>query len=329
MTTTTEPIPEQDRRSRFSVRGTEVTLAGIAVAGFVALAATTHGSVLHGNTLTSIFQFLAVPMVIGLSQMAVLAVGQMNLSVGVLTGFSAMTSAWLMSQVGLPAWLAVLAGILTGAGVGLVNGLLVVFTRINGFIVTLATMTIIDGLRYGVHGTATYQGYSPGLVSLGQGSVLGVPTVFVFAVLVAVLVAVFFRRVAVGRQLLASGGNPLAARLSGVSNDRSLVIAHVISGLLAGVAGVIVVALSGSVNATIGDDLLLPSFAAPIIGGVALTGGVVAVLGTCLVALIVRLVDVAQAQYSINPEWVDLIVGAVVLGAVLITQLRIRKKGTT
>jgi len=232
-----------------------------------------------------------------------------------------------MVAAGLPAWLAVVGAVLTGAGIGLVNGLLVVITRINGFIVTLATMTIIDGLRYGVHGTATYQGYSHDLVSLGQDSLLGVPVVFLVAVAVAVGVAWFFRDVTIGRQLLASGGNPLAARLSGISNDRSLVVAHLMSGLLAGVAGVIVVALSGSVNATIGDDLLLPSFAAPIIGGVALAGGVVSVLGTCLAALIIRLVDVAQAQYSINPDWVDLIVGAVVLGAVLLTQLRHAKPG--
>ncbi|HJP73534.1 MAG TPA: ABC transporter permease [Pseudonocardiaceae bacterium] len=317
-------------KPRFSLRSTEFTLAAIAIVFYVILAATTHGGVLSGHTISAILAFLAVPMMVGLSQMAVLAVGQMNLSVGVLTGFSAMICAWLMVQIGLPAWLAVVCGILVGAGVGLINGLLVVLTRINGFIVTLATMTIIDGLRYGVHGTATYQGYSKGLVSLGQGSILGVPGVFLVAVLVAIAIALFFRRAALGRQLLASGGNPFAARLSGVSNDRALVIAHLISGLLAGVAGVITVVLSGSVNATIGDDLLLPSFAAPIIGGVALAGGVVSVVGTCLAALIIRLVDVAQAQYSINPQWVDLIIGAVVLGAVLITQLRVvRRRSST
>jgi ribose transport system permease protein len=148
--------------------------------------------------------------------------------------------------------------------------------------------------------------------------------VFLVAVVVALAVAGFFARTVPGRQLLASGGNPFAARLSGISNDRSIVLAHVLSGLLAGVAGLLIVALSGSVNASIGDDLLLPSFAAPIIGGVALTGGAVSVLGTCLAAFIVRLVDVAQAQYAINPRWVDLIVGAVVLGAVLLSQTRDR-----
>jgi ribose transport system permease protein len=335
MTSTIDPTSSDARRIgsgnalrlREFVRSTDFTLIVLAAAGFVVLASTTGGNLFTGQTLKAVFQYLAVPILVGLAQMAVLAVGQMNLSVGVVTGFTAMVAAWLMVRVGLPAPVAVLAAVLLGGAIGLANGLLVVLTRINGFIVTLATMTVIDGLRYGVNGTGTFQNYSSGLVKLGQGSLVGVPNVFILAVLVALAVAVFFRRAVLGRQLLASGGNPLAARLSGISNDRAIVMAHVLSGLLAGVAGIVDVALSGSVNASIGDDLLLPSFAAPIIGGVALTGGVVAVLGTCLAAFIVRLIDVAQAQYSIDKSWVDLIVGAVVLGAVLVTQVRIGKKG--
>jgi len=306
------------------VRAPESTLALVALVGFSALAIASGGNLLSAGTLDAFFRFLAVPMMIGLAQMVVLGIGQMNLSVGVLTGYCAMVSAWLMVELGLPAPVAVLAALALGAIVGVVNGLLVVFTRINGFIVTLATMTIIDGLRYGVHGPHTYQGYSPGLVSFGRASLLGLPVVFVLALVVAVLAAFFFGRTVTGRQLLATGGSPFSARLSGVSNDRSIVIAHGLSGLLAGVAAVIVLASLGSVNASIGDDLLLPSFAAPIIGGVALTGGVVSVLGTCLAAFLVRLVDVMQAQFDINRRWIDLIVGAVVLGAVLIGNLRQR-----
>jgi ribose transport system permease protein len=321
MTTLTTPRPAANRL-RSVARAPEFSLALIAVVGFVALAVASNGNLLTRGTLDAFFRFLAVPVVIGLSQMVVLGIGQMNLSVGVLTGYCAMVSAWMMVEMGLPAIVAVPAALLLGLVVGLVNGLLVVFTRINGFIVTLATMTIIDGLRYGVHGPDTYQGYSQGLRDFGRASVLGMPVVFLLAVVVAVVVWFFFARTVPGRQLLASGGSPFAARLSGVSNDRSIVVAHAISGLLAGVAAVITVAASGSVNASIGDDLLLPSFAAPIIGGVALTGGVVSVLGTVLAAFLVRLVDVMQAQFDINRRWIDLIVGAVVLGVVLIGTFR-------
>ncbi|MFF5083951.1 ABC transporter permease [Actinoplanes sp. NPDC000266] len=311
---------------RFS-RTPEFTLTVIAILGFVALAVATGGNLLSSGTLSAFFRFLAVPIVIGLSQMVVLAVGQMNLSVGALTGLCAMVSAWLMLETGLPAVLAVPAALLLGLVVGLANGALVVLTRINGFIVTLATMTIIQGLRYGVNGPDTFQGYSEGLRAYGKASFLGLPLVFLTALAVAVLVGLYFARTVSGRRLLASGGSPFSARLSGISNDRSLIVAHGLSGLLAGVAAVLTVAASGSVNATIGDDLLLPSFAAPIIGGVALAGGMVSVTGTVLAAFLIRLVDVMQAQFGINPRWVDLIIGAVVLGAVLLGTARERLTG--
>lgn len=309
-------------RLRALTRRPEFSLALVALVGFVALAIATGGNLLSAGTLGAFFRFLAVPIVIGLSQMVVLAIGQMNLSVGALTGFCAMVAAWVMIEAGLPAPVAVLVALLVGLVAGMVNGALVVFTRINGFIVTLATMTIIEGLRYGVNGPDTFQGYSPGLREFGRASILGLPVVFLAALAVAALVAFFFARTVTGRQLLASGGSPFAARLSGISNDRSIVIAHALSGLLAGVAAVITVASSGSVNSSIGDDLLLPSFAAPIIGGVALTGGAVSVAGTCLAAFVIRLVDVLQAQFDINRRWIDLIVGAVVLGAVLLGTVR-------
>jgi ribose transport system permease protein len=317
-------MPSRPGGGRQVLRAPEFTLAAVAVAGFAALAVATGGSLLSGGTLAAFFRFLAVPIVIGLAQMAVLGIGQMNLSVGALTGLCAMAAAWLMIRAGLPAPVAVLAAVALGLAAGAINGALVVFTRINGFIVTLATMTIITGLRYGVNGPATFQGYSPGLRRIGQASLLGLPVVFLFALAVAAAVGVFFARTVPGRQLLATGGSPFAARLSGVSNDRSIVIAHALSGLLAGIAAIITVASAGSVNSSIGDDLLLPSFAAPIIGGVALSGGAVSVLGTCLAASLVRLVDVMRAQFDINQHWVDLIVGAVVLGAVLLGTVRQR-----
>jgi ribose transport system permease protein len=317
---------QRQRRRQLPLRGTDVSLFAVALVGLVALSATTHGNFLTGATLRALFQFLAVPILVGLSQMCVLCVGQMNLSVGVLTGFCAMVATTLMVSSGLPPALALAIGVAVGGAAGVANGLLVVLTRINGFIVTLATMTILDGLRYRINGTATFFGYSPRLVTLAQSSLLGVPSVFILALLVAGALAAFFRWTVLGRRLLASGGNPLAARLSGISNDRSVIVAHALSGLLAGVAAVVIVALSGSVNATVGNDLLLPSFAAPIIAGVALSGGTVSVLGTCLAAFVVRLVDVSRAQYNISASWVDLIVGAVVLGAVLMEQVRRRRE---
>ena len=172
------------RKRRFPIQGTDLILLGLGVASTMALTITTGGNLLQPATTRAVLQFLAVPIVIGLSQMVVLAVGQMNLSVGVLTGLSAIISASLMVDGGVTPWLAVPAAVAVGIVAGLINGLLVVATRINGFIVTLATMTVIAGLRYGVNGTGTYQGYSDGLVDFGGSSVAGLPVVFIIAVLV-------------------------------------------------------------------------------------------------------------------------------------------------
>ena len=131
--------------------------------------------------------------------------------------------------------------------------------------------------------------------------------------MVAGLLAVILRRTVAGRQLLASGGNPIAARLSGISNDRSVILAHTVSGAILGVAAILTVASSPGVNKSIGGDWLLPSFAAPIIGGALLTGGSAVVLGTVLAAFIVRFVDTARAEFSLEPSWVNFVVGTVVL----------------
>jgi len=303
-------------------RSTESTLAILAIAGFAALAIASDGSLLSGSSLETLFTYLAVPVLIGLAQMVALAVGQMNLSVGALGGFVAVAAGSVMSHAGVPAWLAVLGALLLGAAAGAVNGVIVVLTRINGFIVTLATMTILTGLQYEIVGTSTISDYSPGLRALGRAAVFHIPVIFLVAVAVAVALAVFLRRAIWGRWLLASGGNPLAARLSGISNDRAIILAHCLSGLLIGVAAVVTLASAPGVNQSIGGDWLLASFAAPIIGGVALSGGAVSVTGTVLAALIVRLVDVARAQFSLNPSWVNFVVGAVVLGTVVITNRR-------
>jgi ribose transport system permease protein len=297
-------------------------LAGVCVIGFAALAADSHGSLLQGNAIRGILTYLSVPILIGLAQLVVLAAGQMNLSVGALGGFLAVFTASLMADHGVPAPLAVGAALLIGTLTGAANGLLVVVTQINGFIVTLGTMTILLGLQYRVAGTRTIDAGSAGLRRFGDMSMLNVPVIFLVALAAAGALAFFLRRVTAGRRLLASGGNPLAAQLSGISNNRTLVLAHALSGLIIGIAAVVAVASAPGVNKSIGGDWLLPSFAAPIIGGAALAGGSVSVLGAVLAAFIVRLVDLARAQYSLDPSWVNFTVGAVVLGTVVLGRIQ-------
>jgi ribose transport system permease protein len=156
--------------------------------------------------------------------------------------------------------------------------------------------------------------------------VFSVPYIFLIAVLTSVAVGWYFARAVSGRRLLATGGNPLAARLSGISNDGSIFRAHLISGMLIGVAAMVTIASAPGINRSIGGDWLLPSFAAPIIGGVLLTGGGVAVFGTVMAAAVLRLIDVARAQFSLDPSWLNFVIGAVVLSTVALSEWRKRRE---
>lgn len=310
-----------------TLRSPNTPLAIVVVLGVIVLTVQSGGSFLSPISVQTFFQFLAIPIVIGLAQMATLAVGQLNLAVGAIGGFSACLAAIFMADFGLPGWLGGIAAILIGFACGLANGLLVVFTRINGFVVTLATMTILSGAQYALVGTRTITADAwPELQAIGKAQPLGIPLIFWIAVAIAVVLAVVYRHALLARDMLASGGNPLAATLSGISNNRSLVAAHALSGLLCGFAALIVLASLPGANKSVGGDWLLSSFAAPIIGGVSLVGGTVAVLGTVLAATIVRLVDSARAAFQLDPSWVNFVIGAVVLGTVAFDRVRARRQ---
>ena len=311
--------------NRVPLQGSDATLTVVFLAGFLILAVTSGGALLSQRAVLSLLTYLAVPVLIGLAQMVVLAVGQMNLAIGAMGGATSALMAVLMADHGVPVWAAIPLGLAAATALGALNGVLVVLTRLNGFIVTLGTMTVLIGVQYRLVRSFTVDGYSDALKSFGGRTLLGVPYIFLVALATALAVAWWFRRTVAGRRLLATGGNAVAARLSGISNDASIIRAHLLSGLLVGIAAVVTIASAPGINRSIGGDWLLPSFAAAIIGGVLLTGGAVAVYGTVLAACVLRLVDVARAQFSLDPSWVNFVVGAVVLCTVALSEWRERR----
>ena len=306
-------------------RMTEVSLTVIFVLGFMLLAATSQGVLLSRVSLQGFLTYLAVPIVIGLAQMVVLCIGQMSLAVGAMGGVSSAIMAVLMADHHFPIWQALLIGFLAATAMGAINGALVVITQLNGFIITLGTMTILLGVQYRLVRTFTIDGYSRTLQDFGGRNIVGFPLILFIALAAALVTALFFSHTASGRRILATGGNEVAARLSGISNPRSVFLAHTISGALIGVAAVITISSLPGINRSIGGDWMLASFAAPIIGGVLMAGGTVAVYGTVIAAGVVRLVDIARAQYSLDPSIVSLSVGVVVLSTVALSEWRRRR----
>jgi ribose transport system permease protein len=307
------------------VRTTEFSLTVLFIAGFIALASTSGGVLFSDQSIRSFLTYLAIPILIGLAQMVVLAVGQLNLAVGAMGGAAAAVMAQMMVALNSPIWVALLAGFLAATLMGALNGLLVVVTGLNGFIITLGTLTILEGVQYALVRSFTIDGYPDAVKDFGKIVFFNVPSVFVVAIITAVILSWFFRTHVVARKILATGANPLAARLSGVSNPLSVFLAHTLSGALLGIAAIVTITSLGGINRSIGGDWLLSSFAAPIIAGVLMSGGVVAVYGTVMAASVIRLVDIARAQYSLDPSVINFTIGTVVLSTVALSEWRRRR----
>ena len=264
----------------------------------------------------------AIAIVVAMSQMVVMGVGGMNLAVGAIGGLVAVVSALLMRDFGIPWPLAVAMGLGFGALLGAINGIIIVKTRINGFIVTLAMASVFHGSIYIVTGSDPITNLPPEFVWFGSASVANFSPLLAVLACATVALYVLYRNTRVGRQMLATGANMRAAQLSGVPVDRVVLQTHMLSGLLAGLAGLMMASRLASAIPLIGQDWVLPSFAAAAIGGTLLTGGIVSVVGTVLGGVLVETVRSGLTLMSAASYWVGILTGLVLLAAILLDRAR-------
>lgn len=267
---------------------------------------------------------VCVSIIVAFAQMVTLAVGQMNLAVGALGGMTAILFGGMMEVFGAPLWLAVPAAIAIGVLGGLVNGLLAARTGINGFIVTLATASAFTGVNLGLTKSVPFYKMPTALQDFGNGRIGALPFLLIAPLIVSPLLAVFLFRLPMGRRLLAVGGNSQAAALSGISPANAIILAHCLSGLLAAIGAVLAVAQLGSAQPLIGSDWLLLSFAAPIIGGTALAGGYVSIVGAVLAVLVIALIQNGLVLAKVDPYWVQFLLGALIVVTISLNRWRAR-----
>jgi ribose transport system permease protein len=263
---------------------------------------------------------LAVDVVIGFSQMVVLSTGGMNLSVGSIGVCGVMFSGYLLQTLGLPAPIAFLLALALAGALGWLNGFTIVKSGVNSFVVTLASANLFSGAMLILTRAEPINRLPPIVSAIGSYRVLGlVSPVLLAAIMVSVLLFIFFRYSVYGREMLATGANPRASAMSGILVDRSIVLSHTLSGLLAGMAGLMVVARVGAAVPSVGgDDWLLPSFLGPVLGGVALGGGFVSVFGTLLGAALVTVIRSGLLVLDIGNFWLQLFPGLFLFAAVLL-----------
>jgi ribose transport system permease protein len=271
-------------------------------------------------TLFVLSRQVAFFVLIALSQAVCLVVGGMNLSVGAIGSIATVALGMALDKFGISGWLAVPFAVFFGLLSGLINGLLITRLKIDSFIVTLSMMFIYMGLRSGISGGEPYR-VSDGFTFIGQGSMAGVPWVFVIAALVLVLMAVMYRSSVFGRHMLATGGNLQAARLSGIDTDGKILAAHVLSGGLAGLTAVLWASQLGSAAPETGDNWLIVSFAVAIIGGTGLNGGTISLFGIFLGAAIFMLIKHGLVELKVNPYFANAFLGLMILIAVVVDRL--------
>jgi ribose transport system permease protein len=266
--------------------------------------------------------------VYALGQGVIIAIGHMNLALGATGCLVAIAFGGAMEVWHAPVWLAAILGLLVGTACGFANGWLTYRSGLTSFIITLATLSIFKGTALGITQAQPFYHIPDPVKAFGSLRWGPLPEMLLVALPIVIATGVFLGRMIPGRQMLAYGGNPNAAELSGISRARIVMLAHTLSGALAAVAGMMTVARLQNATPTIGDEWLIASFAAPVIGGAVLTGGHLSVVGTSLGVLVVALINQALVMLAVDPFYVQVLLGLLILGAVGLNRLREARLGT-
>ena len=268
--------------------------------------------------------------VVVVGESLILMIGGMDLSLEGTYGLAPMVAAWLIVPIAaygdgtdLNPYLGLLILVAVGATVGLINGLLIVKGRLNGFIVTLGMTIVLAGLQNGIVKAQSLFNLPTAFGYLGAAYWGQVPVSLVFAVAVFVLVGLFLRYHRTGRSIYAIGGNPAAARAAGIKIDRVKIGVYVAGSILAAIGGLME---AGRVSAVTGqqgyqEGIIFNVFAAAVIGGVSLKGGrgnmIGAASGVILLGIVTDILDLA----NVSNYWIEAIDGVVIWFALFLARI--------
>jgi ribose transport system permease protein len=322
------PGPATDPRRRLTVldlvlKPNLVSVALPLVILAVALAIIRPGFY-SGYTIHSLLVQAGIFTAVGLAQLAVIAVGHMNLALPAMSACSGMVAGFVMIQLGMPAPVAIGLALLAGLALGALQGAIIAFGGLNPFIVTLGLGSLYLGALLSIARGASFTSFPESFAAIGSARIGSVPAIALIAIAVAALAAFIYTRTVSGREMLAVGASFRAARFSAIKVPWTVVKCHALSGLFAGAAALLAIADLGSVDPSLGASWLLPSFAAPVLGGALLTGGKVSSVGTALGAMLLVLVGTGLVVFGVNQYWYQVGLGVVLLLSVLIGQARSR-----
>jgi rhamnose transport system permease protein len=320
--------PKAKRRNLLAdlVRSREATLFVVLIA-LVAATAAVKPEFLNLQNLRDVLLNVSIIGLLTAGMTVVMLMRHIDLSVASVVGVSAYSVGSLFVMFPhMPIVVAMLAGIVIGLVIGGVNGTLVTFGRVPSLVATLSTLYIVRGADYAwVHGGQINATSLPDAFSrIATGSLLGLPNLVLIAVVVLVAIGIYLKQYRGGREHYAIGSNPEAARLAGIRVERRVMIGFLLSGAIAGLAGVLWLARFGTVEASTAKGIELQVVAAAVVGSVAITGGVGTILGATLGALVLGVINIALVVLRVSPFWQQAIQGALIVAAIALDTMLAR-----
>lgn len=276
----------------------------------------TMNNILNIIRQTSIYGIIAVGMTF------VILTGGIDLSVGSILALSGAVAAGLMKNQSVAPLVAALAAILVGAGIGLINGLLVTIGRIAPFVVTLGMVTIARGLALIYTKGYPISGFGEGFRQLGGGYFLGIPIPVIVFILMVALAWFILNHTRLGRYTYAIGGNEETVKLSGINVKFYKSMVYVIVGIMSSLSALILTARLNSAEAVAGQGYELDVIAAVVIGGTSLSGGRGSIIGTLIGALLIGTINNGMNLLGISPYFQQVVKGGLIIGAVILDRMR-------
>lgn len=271
-------------------------------------------------SLRSIGEDFAPICVVSVGMTFVIVSAEIDLSVASSVSLAGLTGAVVLSHPAFPWPFAIVVAIAVGGGVGAINGFIVGFLGVPSFLVTLGSLEAVGAIALMATGTLSVPITSSGFLAVfGPGAVFGIPLVVWWALLVVVVAAYVLHFTNFGRWVIATGDSRLSSKYAGLSTSRILLIVLVISGALAGFAGIL---LAGRVTAgdpTAGSDMELTAIAAVILGGTDLFGGSGTIAGTVVGALFLSIIEVGLILLGASAQLLTLVTGGIIMFVVTVT----------
>ncbi|HZH61871.1 MAG TPA: ABC transporter permease [Metabacillus sp.] len=268
--------------------------------------------------LMNILNQVAINAILAIGVTYVILIGGIDLGLGSYVAITGCLAAMFAHPGTYPLFIPIILAILAGAMIGTVNGFFVTKAKLAPFIVTLGMMTIARGGALVISGGRPISNLSPEFNLIGGGALFGIPIPVIILAVVFIVSYFILKKTTYGRYIYAIGGNEEAARASGINVKRIKLSVYIISGALAGLAGLIQASRITTGQPNVGVGYELDAIAAVVIGGTSLMGGVGTVMGTVIGALIIGVINNGLDLLNVSSYYQQIIKGLIIIGALLI-----------